>query len=78
MSNDLDIPSRTFSKRNYDMDNPIAYYLNKKTKKPYQTEVLRDHHKLVIDAVFNGAEVSKDKKVRGFWDFLKGKSNDEN
>ena len=82
---DLNIPSRTFSKTNNEMDNPIAWYLDKRTKKPFRCDILKDYNILIIDAIYKDKvepvekeSEEKEKKVRGFWDFLKGNSNDEN
>ncbi len=79
IEDELDIPSTTLSKKNYDMKNPIAWYLEKKTMKPYKAKV-EDCHQLVIDGLnkFNKVVNTDDKKddkkkVNGFLDFLKNK-----
>lgn len=72
----LFIPSHTLVKGNYEMENPMCWYLDKKTMKPWKSNV-RDFHQVVIDnlKVDNKYIEVRDepKKVKRFFDFLKRK-----
>lgn len=56
------------------MENPMCWYLDKKTMEPWKSNI-RDFHQLVIDNLKSdnkNIEVSDEpKKVKGFFDFLK-------
>lgn len=61
---------------NNDMKNPFAWYLDKKTMRPYDSKI-KDIQKPVIEYLksSNGDEEDnkEDRKVKGFWSFLKNK-----
>jgi hypothetical protein len=60
-----EIPAQTISGiKCYNMNDPLYWYLNKKTKEIYNVEVKKDYATEVIDYLFP-------KKVKGFWDFKK-------
>jgi hypothetical protein len=71
----LFIPSHTLVKGNYEMDNPMCWYLDKKTMKPLKSSI-KDFHELVIKSL-KTENIEKEeeprKKVKGFFDFLKRK-----
>ena len=74
-----EVPSYTMKKKSFEMNNPMYFYVNKQTYKVYNTDksdsdrysgsvigYLRELNKPEV-------KVEPKKKVRGFWDFLKGK-----
>ncbi len=69
------IPSKTLVTENWEMDNPLYWYINKKTLQPHKVE--GDYIKEVLEAVQDlmkpkkDVEVEKDVKVSGFWDWFK-------
>jgi len=72
----LFIPSHTLVKGNYEMDNPMCWYLDKKTMKPWKSNK-KDFHELIISSLKTNTDIEEDtpksKKVKGFFDFLKRK-----
>jgi hypothetical protein len=74
---EVDIPSFNFDKKNQDLDNPLFFYLNKKTLKPviFNEVSIKEYHLPVIKH-FSSQKKEYDKepkKVKGFFDFLKRK-----
>jgi hypothetical protein len=67
------------NKSNDDMKNPMAWYIDKKTMKPYPNHKANDYQIEVINHIksefIKDKPVDKpvDKKVKGFWDFLRVK-----
>jgi hypothetical protein len=57
------------------MSNPMCWYLDKKTMKPWKSSI-KEFHELVIKSLKTNTdkeEVVTTKKVKGFFDFLKRK-----
>lgn len=57
------LPSSTFNGDNYNVDNPLYFYLNKKTFLPYKLNKLEDFHKKVVDEL--------KEKPKGLFNFFK-------
>lgn len=66
----LFIPSHTLVKGNYEMENPMCWYLDKKTMKPWKSNT-RDFHQVVIDNLKSDNKYievrDEPKKVKGFF-----------
>ena len=67
------IPTYSLDKFNYDMVDPLYWYLNKKTKTPYNTKKSYDFHDIVRNEIDRIEKEQKDggKGIKGFFDFLK-------
>lgn len=73
---EVDIPSFNFDKENEDLDNPLFYYLDKKTLKPviFNEVDIKDYHLPVIKHFSSQKkQIKEPKKIKGFFDFLKRK-----
>lgn len=81
---EIEIQSMTINKLNDDMNNPMAWFLEKKTMKPWKSKVststTKDYHIEVIDYIKSNVlkeegkeeeKQPKEKKVKSFWNFLK-------
>lgn len=72
---EIEIPTFTINKTNFGMENPMAWYLDKSTMKPWKLPK-KKYQKEVIDYINsiekeNTTEKENKKKVKGFWDFFK-------
>lgn len=84
---EIEVQSMTINKLNDDMNNPMAWFLDKKTMKPWKskmsTATTKDYHIEVIDYIKSNIikeeepkqeepeEEPKKKKVKSFWNFFK-------
>lgn len=67
------IPTLTKNEEQCDIDDPLYFYLNKSNLKPVSLRggkmPIKSHHQVVIDYL----NKKNQKRVRGFWSFLKNK-----
>lgn len=83
---EIQVSSVTLKKSNYDMENPMAWFLEKKTMKPWKPSIsdapVRDYHKEVIKYIKDKFSITEDpnyekpkeeKRVKSFWNFFKKK-----
>lgn len=78
---ELEISTHTFINYNYEMENPIAWYIDKSKMKPEFMKEIKDFHKQVIEHIKNNLQENvgekeienkpEEKKVKSFWNFFK-------